>query len=118
MRALGASSCRGGDPLLELGLAGGEAVIVEVADEVVQGGLLHRALHPGQVEEALIPWVHSGVCSAGMAAWKRAARVWLLIMLPLAVPGWTLLLPVMRTVALAALKFSHSSSPSSPPSTV
>ena len=63
------------------------------------------------------PWVHSGVCSAGMAAWKRAARVWLLIMLPLAVPGWTLL-PVMRTVALAALKFSHSSSPSSPPSTV
>ena len=41
-----------------------------------------------------------------MAAWKRAARVWLLIMLPLAVPGWTLL-PVMRTVALAALKFSH-----------
>jgi hypothetical protein len=52
-----------------------------------------------------------------MAAWKRAARVWLLISAALAVPGWTLL-PVMRTVALAALKFSHSSSPSSPPSTV
>ncbi|MNF97835.1 hypothetical protein D3C84_806770 [compost metagenome] len=63
------------------------------------------------------PAVHSGVCSGGISAWKRAARVWLLIMLPLAVPGCTLL-PVMRTVALAALKFSYSSSPSSPPSTV
>ena len=46
----------------------------------------------------------------------RRTLEWALL-LPLAVPGWTLL-PVMRTVALAALKFSHSSSPSSPPSTV
>ncbi|CAJ1853860.1 hypothetical protein OPFLODJI_02786 [Aeromonas hydrophila] len=43
-----------GDPLLELGLAGGEALVVEVADDVVQAGLFHCAVHLGQVEEALI----------------------------------------------------------------
>ena len=76
--------------------------IIDVLHLVAVQGVALEVLHLPGTEPDLAP---------------RRALFLHLPMLPLAVPGWTLL-PVMRTVALAALKFSYSSSPSSPPSTV
>ena len=61
---------KGGDPLLELGLAGGEAVIVEVADEVVQGGLSTEPSIRARWKKPSYPWVHSG---SVRRAWRHGS---------------------------------------------
>lgn len=90
---------------------------VMVPDDIIHPGLLHTAGHPVQMVKASYPSVYIGFSSAGSSDWNSIAMRRAFLIRPLAVPGW-ILAPWTVTLPEAALKFSYSSSPSAPPSTV